>query len=1318
MHTKKIGFFKSVILLVIFSFSLSSVSAPNALAQNAYNLPQPSSMVPMSSNFDPAVIKGIRIYPDDPFRFDFIVDAGKSMLKGKALEQESKKVIKYFLASLTIPSKDVWVNLSPYEKDRIIPESFSHTEMGRDLLGQDYLLKQLTASLMYPEGEVGEAFWEKVYQEAYRKDGMTDVTVNTFNKVWIMPETATVYENEDQAFIIQQKLKVMLQEDYLAMKKNIPKVDPSTKLSASILREIILPEIEEQVNFGEHFATLRQIYHSMILATWFKRNLKKSLLGKGYVDQGKIKGVDLADKETKDKIYQQYLKAFRVGVYNYIREEYDPSSGAVVPKKYFAGGIPLGGELARIYKGVKGEDMDPAMVSEIEKGSTFFKETVHLKFEGKDTENFLSDISDAPTIISRKEEGEEEATIGDKNLRRDPTFDDNIRLVVKRTQQGLEYRTESIPRKKGSLMKKIFKFFKDAFWFQRGKFSKEQKDEIKIMADVYTNAFFPHKTPEERTTLAERLVSNTRPYTLFTPFDNRENLRDTERRMLLKWFFRNWMDVSFIAGTVISFFSFPYYIFLTLTVALVAHLGFFSALVNQGGFVLVSSASNNVWINFSSLPHLKDTLTHEWTHWLVKKGFMLNDLPMASAIGVLFYEVLKIEDEEMITSVLFSDENFEVGRTLFKQYPNNPRLRLTKMLGKRFKHGYMSIFKSTRNGAVEEQWTYGMGAKLAGVAAGIISVTKNPRDGLRYLERIAQGEDPIEVENEILVSFQPIEEAPIEDAEEKKEKRQSSGNFFKMVESTVTDSFLKILKHTHFFSKYSIKKQFLRRMEGKYHHVPGEREYFDLLANEKDYSGKEFSSQLGLHVASLLRNQAPFEIFQWIPEDRLNNIYGDKTMLNSFSGVLMAGSITIESLEDLSKSQLPIGKLAGLILDGIGEEKYVLREVFRVITEAINKGMPPWKLKSVLEKIILNSSIEKDFKNFYPEMENTYAFKLFFSYMAQYAYHYAVRSIGVFDEKLKNNFVEELFKQSMGEDLSSDREFRDSFSSEFAEDFHLLVNNALERIFFPKNRKKFINTKVPYQQLGVNQRGLFMKSWGQVNQIFIKGEKPALEEDYRPKGAFFDLPSETIVQLQSVNGVDRKASRLAEYAAFYYDHAGDFLVRLYALRQGDFNFAQMELAAAILKNIFKQQGSPAFLPDVEETILMHVNKKHVPAFSNYDHIDILAKKITVELFEDKMDISSQDDPLEKTKMSDTILNREMRNTGKEDYAILSLEDDFKKGGIDLGSNYLDLTRQGQGVKFNAKFDEAMLADITNAEGLLPIILTITPIVNLLLELGL
>ena len=84
--------------------------------------------------------------------------SGDSKLSDDAIKNESSKLIKYFLASLTIPEKDLWVNLSPYEKDRIIPQSFGLTEMGRDLLAEDYMLKQITASLFILKMQSARSF--------------------------------------------------------------------------------------------------------------------------------------------------------------------------------------------------------------------------------------------------------------------------------------------------------------------------------------------------------------------------------------------------------------------------------------------------------------------------------------------------------------------------------------------------------------------------------------------------------------------------------------------------------------------------------------------------------------------------------------------------------------------------------------------------------------------------------------------------------------------------------------------------------------------------------------------------------------------------------------------------------------------------------------------------------------------------------------------------------------------------------------------------------------------------------------------------------
>ncbi len=320
-------------------------------------------MVRLSPDFSPALLKGLKVHPEDPFQFDFILDKGESQLADEALKDESNKLIKYFLASLTVPEGDLWVNLSPYEKDRIVPESFGQTDMGRDLLAQDYLLKQITASLIYPEDEFGQKFWKRVYEEATAKFGTTDIPVNTFNKVWIVPSKAVLYENAKAgtAYVVESRLKVMLEEDYLAIEKSgagpapaaprssslslranvVPASGSPATLASQVIREIVIPQLEKEVNEGKNFAQLRQVYSSLILAAWYKKKIKDSVLSQVYADKNKIAGINIEDPQEKQKIYEQYVKAFKKGVYNYIKEEQDPATGTMIPRKYFSGGFKM-----------------------------------------------------------------------------------------------------------------------------------------------------------------------------------------------------------------------------------------------------------------------------------------------------------------------------------------------------------------------------------------------------------------------------------------------------------------------------------------------------------------------------------------------------------------------------------------------------------------------------------------------------------------------------------------------------------------------------------------------------------------------------------------------------------------------------------------------------------------------------------------------------------------------------------------------------------------------------------------------------------------
>jgi len=340
---------RGISLGILFAFLVNTFGPiPSAQAQD-FLLPAPGVMVSLSPEFNPPILKGIKVHPDNPFKFDFILDKGDGQLSNDALKDESRKLIKYFLASLTIPEKDLWVNLSPYEKDRIVPESFGQTEMGRDLLAEDYMLKQITASLIYPEGETGKKFWKRIYEEATKRFGTTNIPVNTFNKVWVVPEKAVVYENAKigVAYVVETKLKVMLEQDYLSLAKhqgiqsNQIQVKGTSQIGSEVVREIVIPELTKEVNEGKNFAQLRQVYNSLILAIWYKKKIKDSILEHVYADKKKVAGVNIDDPKEKERIYQRYLRAFKKGVFNYINEDIDSTTGQNVPRKYFSGGMSM-----------------------------------------------------------------------------------------------------------------------------------------------------------------------------------------------------------------------------------------------------------------------------------------------------------------------------------------------------------------------------------------------------------------------------------------------------------------------------------------------------------------------------------------------------------------------------------------------------------------------------------------------------------------------------------------------------------------------------------------------------------------------------------------------------------------------------------------------------------------------------------------------------------------------------------------------------------------------------------------------------------------
>jgi len=343
MFERKTFSFRLISSLLIILFTNLTLF-PCARAANL-SLPAPNQFIGLSTGYSFPVLKGLKFNPQDPFNIKFIVDVADNKEVDKT---EAKRLISYFLAGLTTPKENLWVNLSPYEKNRIIPEKLGETDLGKDLLTQDYILKQLMSSLTYPESKTGKDYWDKTYKEIQKIASTTKVPVNTFNKVWITPKDSLVYENKNTVLVLEAKLQAMLEEDYELQNtgnppqqagslSGTPQKEEINKTASKIMKETILPKINKDVNSGKNFSTLRQIYYSLILATWFKKKFKESFF-KHYIDKGKITGIDIKDKAVKEKIYNQYIQAYTKGIYDYIKKDYDLASNKNISKRYFSGG--------------------------------------------------------------------------------------------------------------------------------------------------------------------------------------------------------------------------------------------------------------------------------------------------------------------------------------------------------------------------------------------------------------------------------------------------------------------------------------------------------------------------------------------------------------------------------------------------------------------------------------------------------------------------------------------------------------------------------------------------------------------------------------------------------------------------------------------------------------------------------------------------------------------------------------------------------------------------------------------------------------------
>jgi len=342
---KKINKIISILLCCVFfcqqTCVAQSVDLSNALARAAGVFSPPQF-------FRPVVLRSIEINPATR-HVDFLLDKGdRKNLSAQELAVSSKELIRYFVTAMRLPGSVFWVNLRPDSPERIIDQKLEGTEAGRILLEADVRLKKDLALATSPDTQEGKEYWDKLYHKAEELFGSQQVTIPTLTRPWIVPGEIILRQTKPSAsnqypsvYIYKATLKVMLEEDYLNGSQQYAFSDPRMKAlnryASQLLKERIIPHLTRSVNSSQEYASLRQLYYSLILAKWCKaafsnRENPYARLTAASA-QGQMYSSQPWDKQT---YFLQYQKSFRDGEYQVKRPAY--SNAGQVIRTYTSGG--------------------------------------------------------------------------------------------------------------------------------------------------------------------------------------------------------------------------------------------------------------------------------------------------------------------------------------------------------------------------------------------------------------------------------------------------------------------------------------------------------------------------------------------------------------------------------------------------------------------------------------------------------------------------------------------------------------------------------------------------------------------------------------------------------------------------------------------------------------------------------------------------------------------------------------------------------------------------------------------------------------------
>jgi len=280
-----------------------------------------------------------------------------------------------FLTGLTLPESEFWVNLNPWEPDRIIEKDLEETDVGRIMLEADLQMKKDFCKYKNPcESEIGEEYWklldekgEELIKECMNnhlgeiKD-INNVQFAPVTRHWIVPDRVEVYETDNEIYIVNATLNIYSEPVYEDSTYEIVNQDAffvsrpcKDDLSGAVKEygryakeleeEMILSLVVHEVNHGENYSDLRCVYNSLALAQWYKDKYRYSpSIFTDFIDSKDLMGLESKSTWNAEDIWSDYVKSFEEGEFHCWKNETYQEGDYIITstKHYSSGGVDFG----------------------------------------------------------------------------------------------------------------------------------------------------------------------------------------------------------------------------------------------------------------------------------------------------------------------------------------------------------------------------------------------------------------------------------------------------------------------------------------------------------------------------------------------------------------------------------------------------------------------------------------------------------------------------------------------------------------------------------------------------------------------------------------------------------------------------------------------------------------------------------------------------------------------------------------------------------------------------------------------------------------